>query len=77
MYFLFLERGSYDVFQSSEPFPKVPEILLLFTDKEPHYRNVFFRFYLAHITITKEILQWELPEELVRLILGKFIYLYL
>lgn len=71
---LFLERGSYNVFDPSQPFPNVPEILILFRHEQPHYRNVFFRFYLTHITLIKEILKEKLPEELVHLIWGNFIY---
>lgn len=72
---LFLERGSYHVFDPSQSFPNLPEILLLFTHKKPHYRNLFFRFYLTHITLGKFVLEEEeLPKELVSLILGKFIF---
>lgn len=64
---LLMERGSYDG-------PDQKQILPLFVHQEPYYRNVFFSFYQSHIILTRELLEKELPNDLIIVILCQFIY---
>lgn len=64
---LLMVKGSFDILPPGIKEGNQKQILHYWKHKEPHFRNLFYRFYTKQITLLAYLTERELPKELLPL----------